>query len=126
MKTELEEPVLCYIEEPWAFFTTKPLQEQWGDDWNDIPYECNSERPYEYEGFKVTKVAYEGDFVTPKEGHYNSPYSVEMINRGAIAWLKSAQWRKDSPLIIIPAGTTLSGFKQLIAEGGGKVYEEVS
>jgi hypothetical protein len=48
---------LCYISgehgyhkddsQNWtAFFTTKPLSEQWGDDWNDAPYECNAGWPY--------------------------------------------------------------------------------
>lgn len=38
---------LCYIDGPWAFFTTQPLDQQWGDDWNDAPYEHNAGDPYE-------------------------------------------------------------------------------
>lgn len=26
---------LCYVDDGFAYFTTKPLTEQWGDDWND-------------------------------------------------------------------------------------------
>lgn len=38
---------LCYISENIAYFTTLPLSEQWGDDWNDAPYEHNAGPPYE-------------------------------------------------------------------------------
>lgn len=38
--------VLCYVSGGKAFFTTKPLSEQWGDDWNDSPYEHNAGEPY--------------------------------------------------------------------------------
>lgn len=41
------EPVLCYVRSPWAYFTTRPLFEQWGDDWNDAPYEHNAGEPYD-------------------------------------------------------------------------------
>jgi uncharacterized protein (TIGR02996 family) len=38
---------LCYVDGGEAFFTTQPLSEQWGDDWNDAPYEHNAGDPYE-------------------------------------------------------------------------------
>ncbi|OGN14800.1 MAG: hypothetical protein A3J47_00270 [Candidatus Yanofskybacteria bacterium RIFCSPHIGHO2_02_FULL_43_22] len=40
------EPVLCFVEGNTAYFTTQELSKQWGDDWNDAPYEHNAERPY--------------------------------------------------------------------------------
>lgn len=45
------EPRLCYVDgldTLTAFFTTRPLAEQWGDDWNDAPYEHNAGRPYRW------------------------------------------------------------------------------
>ena len=42
----VKEPVLCYVDEPWAFFTTQELSKQWGDDWDHSPYEHNAEEPY--------------------------------------------------------------------------------
>jgi hypothetical protein len=45
------EPVLCYIEGCWAYFTTQPLDKQWGDDWDDAPYEHNAGTPYEWHEF---------------------------------------------------------------------------
>ncbi len=41
-----DDPVLCYVDEPWAYFTPAALTDQWGDDWNDTPYEHNAEEPY--------------------------------------------------------------------------------
>lgn len=40
------EPVLCYVTSRFAWFTTAPLEKQWGDDWNDRPYEHNAGDPY--------------------------------------------------------------------------------
>lgn len=45
-KTEQGPPVLCYVDEPWAYFTTQKLEDQWGDDWEDSPYEHNAGKPY--------------------------------------------------------------------------------
>ena len=42
-----KDPILCYVDEPWAYFTTQDLDKQWGDDWNDAPYEHNAGTPYE-------------------------------------------------------------------------------
>lgn len=40
------DPTVCYFDEPWLFFTSAPLAAQWGDDWNDAPYEHNAGTPY--------------------------------------------------------------------------------
>jgi len=123
-------PVLCYVDGPWAYFTTRKLSEQWGDDWDDAPYEHNAGTPYDYsehdkkegrEPWQIIKVAWDGDFEPPSEGHYNSPWSVEQINAGAVAWLRTSRWRTGKP-VIIPAGTTLERFCELIRKGGGTVY----
>jgi hypothetical protein len=42
---------LCYVETceddaVTCYFTTAPLNEQWGDDWNDTPFEHNAGTPY--------------------------------------------------------------------------------
>ena len=140
---------LCYVDAPWAYFTTQELEKQWGDDWNDAPYEHNAGEPYrphkelsvpirnekcdvvewcktsEYvddvPGWEIKKVAFEGSLETPSSIHgYNSPWSVEQINRGAVAWLQDRYGYSD---VVIPAGTTLEDFKKLVAKAGGKVYE---
>lgn len=118
----MTEPVLCYISDCWAYFTTKPLSEQWGDDWNDAPYEHNAGAPYQDTPGQIKKVAWEGDLVQPCEDHRNSPWSVEQINAGAVAWLVSPNWKRGNK-IVIPAGTPLSQFKELIRLADGCVYE---
>jgi hypothetical protein len=123
-------PVLCYVKGQWAYFTTQKISEQWGDDWNDAPYEYNAGTPYEYvdhdrkEGrapWQIVKVAWDGDFETPRERHPSSPWSVEQINAGAAPWLRTRRWHSGEP-VIIRAGTTLEHFCELIREGGGAVY----
>ena len=123
----MKEPILCYVDEPWAYFTTQKLEDQWGDDFDDAPYEHNAGPPYEYsehdkaEGKKpwqIIKVAYDGMFDTPT-WNSNSPYSVEMINSKAVAWL--VNWQGEKPISIL-AGTTLAEFCKLIRKGGGDVY----
>lgn len=118
---------LCYVDECWAYFTTQELSKQWGDDWNDAPYEHNAGPPYvsykeDEPKWEIIKVAWEGAFDTPDEGHTNSPYSVEQINAGVVAWLRSYRWCKKQ--IIIQAGVSLEEFKELIKAGGGTIYEE--
>lgn len=100
-----EYPNPVYIEgkqEFYAYFTPIPLDEQWGDDWDDYPYEYNAEPPYdslyeekdergkwkEYEiikvpfFFEIYKVYLPNDWVNE-----NSPFSVRDINAGAVAWV---------------------------------------
>lgn len=40
------DPILCYVEGNFAYFTSKPLEETSGDDWDDAPYEHNAEPPF--------------------------------------------------------------------------------
>lgn len=125
----MKEPVLCYCEEGWAWFTTCPLDKQWGDDWNDAPYEHNAGLPYEWatyrdvEPYELVKVAWDGPFMLPGHEHLNSPFSVEAINRGDIAWLRPDYYADFK--IPIPAGTTLTSFIEIVKTAGGNVYRKV-
>jgi hypothetical protein len=123
-------PRLCYVDAPWAYFTTQDRADQWGDDWDDAPYEHNAGAPYTYgehnkkEGrapWHIIKIAYDGDFETPRCAHLNSPWSVEKINDGAVPWLKSSSWLGGDP-IVIHAWATLDYFRAMIEKGGGSVY----
>lgn len=124
-----EQPILCYVDGCWAYFTTQELSKQWGDDWNDAPYEHNAGAPYafsEYDAkegkkpWKIIKVAWEADLEQPCDHHRNSPYSVESINQGEIPWLRSPSYAKDGALIW--AGTPLAEFIKLVQGLGGQVY----
>lgn len=111
---ENPESKLCYIEtfgndnedgetlHIRMFFTDIPLSEQWGDDWDDAPYDCYAEIPYDdfhnKDGNMVEHTIYVGEVVMnnkdwsrsimlPKDYVYNSPFSVADINSGAVAWI---------------------------------------
>lgn len=122
---------LCYVKYGYAYFTTQPLDKQWGDDWNDAPYEHNAGDPYEPHNEKdgrtwqIFKLGYEADLQTPEDkAGGNSWYSVEQINGGAVAWLAGDEWSNHK--VSISAGTTAQEFIQKVKEAGGKVYAEVN
>jgi hypothetical protein len=121
---------LCFIAENFAYFTTQELGKQWGDDWNDAPYEHNAGVPYgpmvkssDYNDdgtpkWEIYKVAY--DYCgaeTPAElAGGNSRYSVEAINNTLIPWLTKYPDKK------LYAGASVEDFITFIEECGGTVY----
>lgn len=104
---------LCYVEDGSAYFTDKPLDEVWGDDWDDIPYEHNAGTPY---GDTIELKFSNVNLFEPCYGHLNSPYSVKAINSGAVAWLSN---RDD---ISIMAGDTVSEFIEKVLSAGDSVF----
>lgn len=121
------EAVLCYVRDQWAFFTTQPLSDQWGDDWNDAPYEHNAGDPYSWlvssgkPEYEIIRVAYIAHMETPAElANGNSHYSVEDINRGDVAWLRP--YSNNSRGKPIFAGVTVEEFKRAIWQIRGDVY----
>lgn len=86
------------------YFTTQDLQDQWGDDWNDAPYEHNAGEPY-YPRQGDHWIIYKlrlliEDAILPREAYTNSPYSVEDINL-----VKSIPWIRCNDVNVF-AGTT--------------------
>lgn len=128
MTTNAADSVLCFVKDSWAYFTTQSLDKQWGDDWNDAPYEYNAGEPYgphsPDENWRIIKIAWDGPFNTPRDSEENSNWSVEQINNKEVPWLITWSWRKYQ--VIIHAGTTLSEFCKLIHQAGGFVYMEPS
>ena len=119
------EPKLCYVDPPWAWFTTLDLDKQWGDDWNDAPYEHNAGPPYEWgefeqkrgvEPWEIVRVAFEGEFFTPE-----GDCSVERINSGLGPWLTSGRANGGA----VYPGCGLSEFREWVVRCGGAVYERV-
>jgi len=112
---ESPESKLCYVENRGydnetegqetlrirLFFTDIPLSEQCGDDWDDTPYEHNAGEPYDdfwSNGKLVNHTIYVTDVIIsandwrqsirfPSDYGYNSPFCVDDINSGAVAWL---------------------------------------
>jgi hypothetical protein len=121
---------LCYVDSGFAWFTSAPLDKQWGDDWNDAPYEHNAGTPYDWyeksglEPYHLIKVAFDGPLETPADlAGGNSRYSVEMINKGHVAWLCD---RWGSSKVAIQAGCNPIEFVKLVQQAGGTVYVPVS
>ena len=135
---------LCYIERGTAYFTTQDLDKQWGDDWNDVPYEHNAGTPYlptifyyangdkkkderdwNVDGtpkWEIYTLKFDGwNLQTPADRTYNSPYSVQMINAGAVAWLSGFAKDGKTP-IAIQAGASIEEFKSKVWQAGGSIY----
>lgn len=106
--------------EYYAYFTSAPLEEQWGDDWNDAPYEHNAGEPYEDEGYEIVKIP----FAIPSSLEYkfpcdwawggNSSFSVEDINGGVIPWISVKTGKRK--YVNIFAGISDSKFKEIMKE----------
>ena len=117
---------LCYVDpdEPKAYFTSN-WEQQWGDDWNDRPYEHNAGSPYNSyfkDGKEIPiklKVLYfdfpYSYYETPCSHVDNSRYSVEDINNHRVPWITI-----DGHYIF--AGTSYSNFIKQIEELGGTIY----
>ncbi len=117
-----DEMKLCYVTECLAYFTSLPLENQWGDDWDDVPYEYNAGPPYHDEGSNTIKImAYMGDFLLPCSGYINSPYSVEDINKGKVPWLRTFLDNFDFLL----AGATVDEFIDFVKRNGGRIFKEI-
>lgn len=121
---------LCYVEGDWAWFTTARLEQQWGDDWNDAPYEHNAGIPYEWAEhremprYSLKRLAFYGDLQAPCDlaPGGNSNYSVEMINAGLSPWLQTDSYH-DGDHVSINAGCSINDFKIAVLAAGGEVYE---
>jgi hypothetical protein len=127
---------LCMIDDCWAYFARCAPTEVWGDDWDDVPHECNAEPPYAdrvVDG--ILKVAFDGDWQIAGAQHcplnasdHPYGYSVQEINRGAMPWLYILHYGDRYPEIrlSIHAGVTLAEFAELIEQGDGRVYRALA
>lgn len=129
----MKEYKLCYVEGNKAWFSDN-FENQWGDDWNDRPYECNAEEPYTSWGEKIGedekgKPIYKEHKIKHKTLYFEvedwidkrpcdmGRFSVEDINKQAVAWVHTSEFN-------ILAGTTIEKFIETIESNGGKIYLE--
>lgn len=113
---------LCYVEGACAWFTSQPVNSQWGDDWNDAPYECNAGTPYEHrevhgsdkQPWTLFKIRFDVNlFSTPADD--GACLSVQDINMGQVPWLSHGRaW--------LFAGATPAEFIEFVQAAGGQVY----
>jgi hypothetical protein len=122
---------LCYIDGAWAYFTSLPIPDQIGDDWNDAPYECNAGAPYGWsehdaklgrKPWEIVKLAYDSPKLETPAEHANgiSRYSVDQINAGIVPWL--ATYWGEKPPIKVMAGASVFEFSLAVVASGGNVY----
>lgn len=115
-------PRLCYVYGNKAYFTTQPLADQNGDDWNDAPYEHNAGLPYlpePNEAYQIIEVTFDdGLFLEPR---FRGSWSVDEINSGIIAWLWTGN---PTDSTVIHAGTSLVDFLTKVKAVGGTVTRE--
>lgn len=126
---------LCYVDGQKAWFTDN-FEEQWGDDWNDKPYECNAGEPYnswseliednedmfkrkyKHHQIKLKTLYFETNDWSEQKPCDMGRFSVEDINKGTVAWVHTDKFN-------ILAGTEMEEFIKIIKENGGKIYMEV-
>lgn len=126
---------LCYVDGQKAWFTDN-FEKQWGDDWNDNPYECNAGEPYDHwyekiphnppiykKEYKEHKIELKTLYFETHDWAEQKPcdmgrFSVEDINKGTVAWVHTDKFN-------ILAGTEMEEFIKIIKENGGKIYMEV-
>lgn len=125
---------LCYVDGQKAWFTDN-FEKQWGDDWNDKPYECNAGEPYnswseliednedifkrkyKHHQIKLKTLYFETNDWSEQKPCDMGRFSVEDINKGTIAWVHTDEFN-------ILAGTEIEEFIKIIKENGGKIYME--
>ena len=115
-KPNERDPVLCYVDMPWCYFTRLALEDEHGDDWNDAPYYCNASPPYG----DTMMVAIEADAEAQEDAEPHTYRSVDEINRRTVPWLTLEPYDKES--VYVWAGTPLSEFKRLVRKTGGDIY----
>lgn len=118
----IEEYKLCYVESGYAFFTRRNLSEQWGDDWDDAPYEHNAGYPYSKEEGDILQIPFVSNLVTPNYNLFNSPFSVEKINKGYVAWLRDEYGNTGTKIM---AGCGIEEFCNKVIQTKGAVFMEI-
>ena len=131
-----EYPNPNYIEgekDMYAYFTNISISSQWGDDWDDAPYEHNAGCPYDDVYNSNTKETTEHiilkvPFSTGVSNNYwvkfpddygcgNSYWSVEEINLGAVPWIFAmSHGKRPRGSVSVYSGINLLEFIYKISE----------
>ena len=113
-----------------AYFTPLTLEDQWGDDWDNAPYEYNAGTPYDdaynEKGERVEYELLEVLFYLPKQhmdikfpcdyGCGNSPFCIRDINAGAVAWIyyRGKEGKTSKGAVAIHGGCNPADFLEKI------------
>ncbi|RIV59173.1 hypothetical protein D2V84_31155 [Burkholderia pseudomallei] len=112
---------LCFVRNPWAYFTCLPLDRQCGDRWSEAPYELYAGTPYGDSPEQILRVAFDGPLLPPEAGRGGLTCSVVDINEGRAPWLRTESYFGGEPLAIA-AGATLGAFVETVEKAGGTVF----
>ncbi|MGF6300262.1 hypothetical protein OKW42_003592 [Paraburkholderia sp. WC7.3d] len=91
---------LCFVRAPWAYFTRVPLDQQWGDGWERVPYEQHAGVPYDDMPEQILTVAFDGPLYPPMRAttatRAASSRSIGATPRGCARRISSATRRFTS------------------------------
>ena len=112
-------PVLCFVGAGCAYFTTQPLVQQWGDDWDDAPAR-DADPPYypdvqRGEDWWIVEIAFKGEFVGPDQ--IEQPLSVKDLNARKAPWLTHLK-----TVTKIYAGCTIEEFFEFMKRCGATCW----
>jgi len=104
---------LCYVDDyNTAYFTNVPLSKQWGDDWDDAPYEHNAGLPYDPENIVTITFSNMVPYTRPMH-----EVSVQTINEGLTFWLHHDAGNGTTSYV--RAGVTADEFISFILKTNG-------
>ena len=83
---------LCYasVVDDWTtyhLYFTDNYVDQWGDDWNDRPADCNAGDPYEDDEHHIVSMYLSFDCLGSDIIFGGKSYSVEDMNYGMVPWI---------------------------------------
>ncbi len=110
---------LCFVDPPWAYFTTQDFAEQTGEGWEEAPYQDFAGPPNEpplgqdRPAWEIVKIAYDcNDLITPaimlRKASLPIRLSVNDINRGRAPWLYLEPFGDSG--VQVAAGCSLRSF----------------
>lgn len=119
---------LCYIYDRKCYFTDS-FDSQWGDDWNDAPYDCNAGEPYSHNGESHKILFFDlPEWRAPCDFFYSNSHenyvSVRDINEKKVPWITCEN--RDGTKDGLYAGATLKEFARFIKKHGGIVYKLIT
>lgn len=112
---------LCFVRGNKAYFTEVPLEEEWGEGWDESPYTIYAEPP-EGEGYEDIESVY---FEIPdaKLKLPSGKYTIEEINNKEVPWIS---YSVGNLTRYVYAGTPYKDFVNSIFGDGGDIYEKTS
>lgn len=112
---------LCFVRAPRAYFTRLPLDQQWGDGWERVPYDKHAGVPYNDSSGQILTVAFDGPLYPPNLAYDGRIRSVNEITRGEAPWLRTQDFLSNAPIHVM-AGVTLESFVEQVELAGGHVF----